>query len=77
LTVVFAASRPGAALDLEAVEMLVRGAMHRAGAGVLSRLLAPASPSPAHSPCACGHAARYRVRDKSVDNQAARGRSAQ
>jgi hypothetical protein len=62
LTVVFAASRPGAALDLEAVEMLVRGAMHRAGAGVLSRLLAPASPSPAHSPCACGHAARYHDR---------------
>jgi hypothetical protein len=42
--------------------MLVRGAMHRAGAGVLSRLLAPASPSPAHSPCACGHAARYHDR---------------
>lgn len=42
--------------------MLVRGAMHRAGAGVLSRLLAPASPSPAHSPCACGHPARYHDR---------------
>ena len=42
--------------------MLVRGAMHRAGAGILSRLLAPASPSPAHSPCACGHAARYHDR---------------
>lgn len=42
--------------------MLVRGAMHRAGAGVLSHLLAPASPSPTHSRCACGHPARYHDR---------------
>lgn len=42
--------------------MLVRGAMHRAGATVLSRLLTPASPSATHSPCACGHSARYHDR---------------
>ena len=39
--------------------MLVRGAMHRAGAGILGQLLSlpvqPASPSP----CACGQSARY------------------
>lgn len=58
----FAAQRPGAGFDLEAVEMLVRGGMQRAGAAVLSRLLAPASPSPAHSRCGCGHAARYHDR---------------
>lgn len=42
--------------------MLVRGAMHRAGAAVLSRLLAPTSPSPTHSRCGCGHLARYHDR---------------
>lgn len=42
--------------------MVVRGSMHRAGAALLSRLLAPASPSPTHSPCACGHPARYHDR---------------
>ena len=39
LQVVFGAPRKSPALDLEAVEMAVRSAMHRAGAGALSRLL--------------------------------------
>ena len=39
LQVIFGAQRKSPALDLEAVEMAVRNAMHRAGAAALSRLL--------------------------------------
>ena len=46
-------------MDLEAVEMLVRGSMHRAGAGLLGRLLLMPSPPASQTPCACGHAATY------------------
>jgi hypothetical protein len=46
-------------VDLEAVEMLVRGSMHRAGAEILGRLLSPDSGEPCQTPCACGHAAHY------------------
>jgi hypothetical protein len=46
-------------VDLEAVEMLVRGSMHRAGAEILGRLLSQGSGEPCQTPCACGHAAHY------------------
>lgn len=47
-------------LDLEAIETLVRAAMHRAGAGALNRLLRDSGPVPASAPCPCGQQARYR-----------------
>jgi hypothetical protein len=46
-------------VDLEAVEMLVRGSMHRAGAEILGRRLSQASGESSQTPCACGHAAHY------------------
>jgi hypothetical protein len=46
-------------VDLEAVEMLVRGSMHRAGAEILGRLLSQSSGQSGQTPCACGHAAHY------------------
>jgi hypothetical protein len=46
-------------VDLEAVEMLVRGSMHRAGAEILGRLLSQGSGESSQTPCACGHAAHY------------------
>ncbi|HLB93490.1 MAG TPA: ISKra4 family transposase [Terriglobales bacterium] len=46
-------------MDLEAVEMLVRGSMHRAGAEILGRLLSQSSGESGQTPCACGHAAHY------------------
>ncbi len=46
-------------LDLEAIEMLVRGSMHRAGAEILGRLLSIRSPEASQTPCACGHSAHY------------------
>jgi hypothetical protein len=49
-------------VDLEAVEMLVRSSMHRAGAKVLGRLLSEASPAAAQDLCECGHSARYHDR---------------
>ncbi|HKN22463.1 MAG TPA: ISKra4 family transposase [Terracidiphilus sp.] len=49
-------------LDLEAVEMAMRAAMHRAGASALSQLLRgdPPGPDEREVPCPCGHKARYR-----------------
>jgi hypothetical protein len=49
-------------LDLEAVEMAVRSAMHRAGAGALSRLLSRDAGHPAQLACGCGQSARYHDR---------------
>jgi hypothetical protein len=46
-------------VDLEAVEMLVRGSMHRAGAEILGRLLSQGSGESGETPCACGHTAHY------------------
>jgi hypothetical protein len=46
-------------VDLEAVEMLVRGSMHRAGAEILGRLLSQGSGESSLTRCACGHAAHY------------------
>ena len=49
-------------LDLEAIEMAVRSAMHQAGAAALAELLQ--FPAPADDqrnlPCSCGHQAQYR-----------------
>ncbi len=62
LEVVFAGWRKTGQADLEAVEMAVRGSMHRAGAAALSRLLSrPAQHQPALA-CSCGHQARYHDR---------------
>jgi hypothetical protein len=56
-------------LDLEAVEMVVRSAMHRAGAAMMNRLLQFEAP-PAEQrtmACTCGHPARYQeLRSKPV-----------
>lgn len=59
---IFAGRRKCGRLDLEAVEMTVRSALHHAGAAALTELLQ--FPAPAADqrqiPCACGHAAHYR-----------------
>ncbi len=46
-------------IDLEAVELLVRDVMHRAGASALSRLLSISTGHSAGVPCECGQSARY------------------
>jgi hypothetical protein len=56
-------------LDLEAIEMAVRSAMHHAGATALSELLQfPVPPTEQRTlPCACGQQASYReLRSKPV-----------
>src|ERR1019366_3185458 len=69
LRVIFSGRRRSGHLDLEAIEMAVRSAMHHAGATALSELLqfpAPAAEQPT-LPCACGHRAHYReLRSKPV-----------
>lgn len=62
LTVVFAGNRKTGQFDLEAVEMLVRDAMHHAGAGALQRLLSLPGSQPERSTCACGRVARHQGR---------------
>ena len=62
LEVVFGAWRKTGRVDLEAVEMLVRGSMHQAGAASLSHLLSMSVAGSATVPCACGQAARYHDR---------------
>ena len=49
-------------MDLEAVEMALRAAMHRAGAAALTQLLQFLKPAAdQHAiPCPCGQEARYR-----------------
>ena len=54
LQVVFASGRKSGRVDLEAVEMAVRGAMCRAGASAVGRLLSLAGPHPAQVAYACG-----------------------
>jgi hypothetical protein len=48
-------------LDLEAVEMAVRSAMHQAGATALTQLLQfdPPGPDQRQLPCPCGYGAKY------------------
>jgi hypothetical protein len=69
LRVLFQDRRKTGRVDLEAIEMAVRSAMHRAGAAALSELLqfpAPAADQRSIS-CPCGHQAQYReLRSKPV-----------
>ncbi len=56
-------------LDLEAIEMAMRSAMHQAGAAALTELLQFDAPGPEERllPCACGHLSRYvGLRSKAV-----------
>jgi hypothetical protein len=54
-------------VDLEAVEMLVRSAMHQAGARTLTELLRFPAPDQRSIPCPCGQSALYReLRPKTV-----------
>ncbi|HHQ47362.1 MAG TPA: ISKra4 family transposase, partial [Acidobacteria bacterium] len=46
-------------LDLEAVEMATRAAMHQAGAAILSRLLSGSEAAPEEVGCGCGGRARW------------------
>jgi hypothetical protein len=67
--VIFTGRRKSGRLDLEAIEMAVRSAMHKAGAAALSQLLQFESPSTGQRsiPCRCGQQARYReLRSKPV-----------
>jgi hypothetical protein len=69
LRIIFSGRRKSGHLDLEAVEMAVRSAMHHAGATALSELLQfPAPATEQHTlPCSCGHRAHYReLRSKPV-----------
>ncbi len=66
---IFNGRRKTGHLDLEAIEMAVRSAMHQAGAAALRELLQ--FPAPAGDqrslPCCCGHQAQYReLRSKPV-----------
>jgi hypothetical protein len=61
LQIIFSARRKTGCLDLEAIEMAVRSAMHHAGATALTELLQFPVPA-AHQrtiPCPCGHQAAY------------------
>jgi len=59
---IFAQRGPGGRLDLEAVEMAMRSALHRAGAAALSELLRFSAPAPDQRTraCRCGQQAHYR-----------------
>jgi hypothetical protein len=62
LRLVFQAQRKTGGLDLEAVEMALRAAMHRAGAATLTQLLRLEPPDEDHMevPCSCGRTARFK-----------------
>jgi hypothetical protein len=67
--VIFQERRKTGRLDLEAVEMAVRSAMHHAGAAALGQLLQFPVPAAEQRtiPCACGRQAQYReLRSKPV-----------
>ena len=59
---IFSGQRKTGRLDLEAVEVAVRSAMHHAGAAALTELLRFAAPTADQRaiPCGCGHQAHYR-----------------
>ncbi|HUY14720.1 MAG TPA: hypothetical protein VMX16_13995 [Terriglobia bacterium] len=62
LQVVSSGLRKSGRLDLEAVEMATRSAMHRAGTVVLEELLRCQPPAPPQVSCACGQMAHYHER---------------
>jgi hypothetical protein len=67
--VIFQSRRKTGRVDLEALETLVRSAMHRAGAAALSQLLQFPEPTAEQRglSCDCGHLAHYReLRSKPV-----------
>jgi hypothetical protein len=69
LSVAFGALRKTGRLELEALEMALRSAMHRAGATALTKLLQFPVPSAdqRNIPCPCGHPARYQeLRSKPI-----------
>jgi hypothetical protein len=69
LQIIFQGRRKTGRLDLEAVEMAVRSAMHRAGAAALSELLDFPAPTKSQRTvaCTCGQRAPYReLRSKPV-----------
>ncbi len=69
LSVILLAGRQPRTLDLEAVEMGLRSALHQAGAGALAQLLEVPVPGADQRsrPCVCGAQARYReLRSRSV-----------
>ncbi len=69
LRVLFSAQRKTGHVDLEAVEMLVRAGMHRAGAAGLAAMLEVPAPAAEHRtvPCPCGEQAQYQgLRSKPV-----------
>jgi hypothetical protein len=57
---IFADRRKAGHVDLEAIEMLVRETMHRAGATALSHLLRVDPPEQRSLPCSCGQTAQYK-----------------
>ena len=64
---IFQERRRTSRLDLEAVEMLIRSAMHQAGAHTLKKLLQFPAPDQRALPCPCGQQALYReLRSKTV-----------
>ena len=69
LHVLFNGRRKTGHLDLEAIEMMMRSAMHRVGAAGINALLQfPVPPAEQRSvPCCCGHVAHYReLRSKPI-----------
>lgn len=67
LGLIFTGRRKTGHLDLEAIEMAVRAAMHQAGATALTQLLRFPEPDQRAIPCRCGQQARYReLRSKTV-----------
>jgi hypothetical protein len=60
LRVVFQDRRNTGRIDLEATEMAMRSALHRAGAAALSQLLQFPAPSERTRACPCGQQAHYR-----------------
>jgi hypothetical protein len=69
LRVIFSGRRKTGRLDLEAIEMVVRSALHQAGAAALTELLHFPAPhaDQRNLPCCCGQQARYQeLRSKSV-----------
>jgi len=69
LLVIFNGRRKTGRLDLEAIEMVVRSAMHQAGAAALTELLHFPTPTADQRtlPCSCGQQAHYReLRSKPI-----------
>ena len=59
---IFTGRRKAGRIDLEAIEMAVRSAMHRTGAAALTELLQFPAPvaDQRTAACPCGHQAHYR-----------------